>query len=104
MKITFRPKKTVSREYSKWYAWRPVKVSHNKLAWFEDVYRREEYVGRRMFSFTENKITHISKEDYINRALRDKMEYPTNSEDKQSGNAGQSISTTRTSWPQQITK
>lgn len=72
MKFKFRPEKKVTDEYQEWFAWFPVKISYNQMAWRETVYRREVYISsnrRRLFQRSYG-IEYISKEEYFMRAMK----------------------------------
>jgi hypothetical protein len=68
MKFAFKPKKKISQNFTVWYAWHPVRVSDNQLAWFEPVYRREVTVYRRDRKTYKTK--YMSKEDYFTQSMK----------------------------------
>jgi hypothetical protein len=68
MKFAFKPKKKVSKDFTLWYAWHPVRITDNQLAWFEPVYRREVTFYKRDKKLY--KIRYMSKEDYFTQSMR----------------------------------
>lgn len=68
MKVKFKPTNKVTRDYTLWYAWRPVRISENQLAWCEPVYRRKEATYKR--DKTKWVTKYMSKEDYFTKSMR----------------------------------